>query len=187
MAKHGPKPFTREQMLKRFWERVDVIPDLDSCWPWLGSCSKAGYGTVQARAVSPQPLYAHRIMWELAYGPIPEGMDVLHKCDNPPCCRPKHFFLGTQQDNNSDRDSKGRTASGPRNGAKTKPEKNPFVKNHGSALRGEKHPQCFLSDSAVDLIRTLYAQGETTKACLARTFGVSQTHIARIINRRNRA
>jgi HNH endonuclease len=52
--------------------------------------------------------YAHRLVWEYTYGPIPEGFQVLHHCDNPPCCNPEHLFLGTSLDNNRDRDAKGR-------------------------------------------------------------------------------
>ena len=114
MGMRGPKPFTFDQVIKRFWERIDIVPDCDSCWEWRGSRSRngSGYGTIQARALSSQPLYAHRLMWILAYGPIPEGMDILHKCDNPPCCRPKHFFLGDQAANNKDMQSKGRLKIG---------------------------------------------------------------------------
>jgi hypothetical protein len=44
----------------------------------------------------------HRLAWELANGPIPPGMQVLHRCDNPRCCNPEHLFVGTQQDNMAD-------------------------------------------------------------------------------------
>ncbi len=54
----------------------------------------------------------HRVAWEDANGPVPDGKCVLHKCDNPPCCNPEHLFLGTREENNADRDAKGRTAKG---------------------------------------------------------------------------
>ncbi len=56
-------------------------------------------------------LKAHRVAWELTYGPIPNGLGVLHKCDTPPCINPAHLFLGTQADNNRDMSSKGRNAN----------------------------------------------------------------------------
>jgi hypothetical protein len=51
---------------------------------------------------------SHRAAWKLTHGPIPDGLQVLHRCDNPPCCNPAHLFLGTQQDNIADMHKKGR-------------------------------------------------------------------------------
>lgn len=91
-----------------FWSNVDQS---GSCWVWLRSRSggRMGYGRVQFRG---RLEVAHRVAWTLAIGPIPEGLFVLHKCDNPPCVRPDHLFLGTAQDNSRDRDEKGRHRSG---------------------------------------------------------------------------
>ena len=97
----------------RFWAKVELT--LDGCWLWTGSktgpgpYTTGGYGTVYWRG---EYLLAHRVMWELANGPIPEGMHVLHRCDVRNCVRPDHLFLGTHQDNMADMARKGRAVSG---------------------------------------------------------------------------
>lgn len=80
------------------------------CWPWKASCDN-GYGTFKTKLFKGERR-AHRIMWLFQNGPIPEGMHVLHKCDNPPCVNPNHLFLGTDRDNANDRDMKGRGCKG---------------------------------------------------------------------------
>lgn len=94
-----------------FWSFVDPNgpipahrPKLGRCAEWTGARSY-GYGSLRVRNVQ---WAAHRLAWTLAQGPIPVGMQVLHHCDNPPCCRPSHLFLGTYQDNVDDRQAKGR-------------------------------------------------------------------------------
>jgi hypothetical protein len=86
----------------RFWSRVDKS---GACWLWTLSRHDFGYGQV---VVKRRPRGAHRVAWELMNGPIPEGMSVLHRCDNPPCCNPAHLFLGTDADNAFDKVRKGR-------------------------------------------------------------------------------
>ena len=93
----------------RFWSFVEKSRRRCCCWLWGGSRRPNGYGVFwnQGRRVS-----AHRFSWELANGPIPDGLSVLHSCDNKPCVRPAHLFLGTQADNMRDRDQKGRNLIG---------------------------------------------------------------------------
>lgn len=79
-----------------------------------------GYG---AFGDGKKKVLAHRYIWEQQFGPIPKGMCVCHKCDNPPCINIDHLFLGTQRDNLADRDKKGRTAKGERNGGAKLTEK----------------------------------------------------------------
>lgn len=112
-----PKPNWQQQrsytLEQRFWHYVVKSEDPDGCWIWGGSTNKKGYGRI---LVNGKCKSTHRLAWELAYGEIPEGMMVLHRCDFPPCCRISHLFLGTNQDNIDDRNAKGRQAKGERNG-----------------------------------------------------------------------
>jgi hypothetical protein len=78
-----------------FWTNVDKSGE---CWTWTGSLSRgtSGYGSANAPG---RRVHAHRLSWELANGPVPDGLWVLHHCDNPPCVRPDHLHLGTQSEN----------------------------------------------------------------------------------------
>ena len=98
VVRHAVYP-SREE---RFWAKVEKT---DWCWIWTGARSQFGYGNLTTNGKQEN---AHRVSWEIHFGPIPDGMRVLHACDNPPCVRPFHLFLGTQKDNNRDRETKGR-------------------------------------------------------------------------------
>lgn len=87
----------------RFWEKVAKG---DGCWLWTASTRKNGYGWFGGLDIS--ETFAHRCSWIYTFGAIPDGLCVLHRCDNPPCVRPDHLFLGTQYDNIKDMISKGR-------------------------------------------------------------------------------
>lgn len=100
--------------IDRFWARVDRSGGPDACWPWTGkSTMRYGYGllTWKQRLVN-----AARLAYELVVGPIPAGLDLLHSCDNPPCCNPKHLRPGTHMENMIDMDTRKRGANqfGPR-------------------------------------------------------------------------
>jgi len=100
---------------ERFWSKVDKDTS-SGCWLWTAGKTPLGYGIFQVKTEKCmgwghwKSVRAHRFAWELTYGLIPEGMNVLHKCDNPPCVRPTHLFLGTQKDNVRDMIHKGRGA-----------------------------------------------------------------------------
>ncbi len=88
---------------ERFWAKVNKT---EGCWLWTGAKQgKYGALTIPGRR---EPLRAHRLSWELHNGPIPDGLWVLHHCDNPPCVKPEHLFLGDRRDNMLDAAAKGR-------------------------------------------------------------------------------
>src|SRR5687767_10390557 len=99
----------------RFWMKVRKS---EGCWTWGDAPAKTGYGRIGIGADT--VLYAHRVSWEIHYGPIPEGMLVCHHCDNRICVRPDHLFLGTDADNMQDMWRKGRGYSPPKGGPQSR-------------------------------------------------------------------
>jgi len=121
-----PKP-AHKTLEGRFWEKVDkegpIHPTLGTrCFVWTGSLTGIGYGHITTgsrydRASHPEicrdregysQMEAHRVAWMLKNGKIPDGIDVLHKCDNRSCVNCEHLFLGTAKDNDRDAVAKGR-------------------------------------------------------------------------------
>lgn len=99
-----------------FWAKVEKdgptplhVPELGPCWTWTAGVDQNGYGMYRHKR-------SHRFAWELAHGEIPDGMQALHRCDNPPCVRMDHLFLGTLLVNMADRNAKERQARGERSG-----------------------------------------------------------------------
>jgi len=138
----------------RFWARVSKT---DGCWLWKGTITVQEYGVLSFRG----HIYrAHRISWELHYGPIPEGLFPCHHCDNRGCVRPDHLFLGTNRDNMRDAAAKGRLPI------------------------GERHVKAKLTATQVREIRTRYTAGGTTHRQLARDFGCCKTTISHVLAHR---
>ena len=92
-----------DSLVARFWSHVDRSGE---CWTWTASKNRRGYGWFVIS--SGYQRGAHRVSWWIAFGAIPDGQWVLHRCDNPPCVRPDHLLLGTNIENSADRDAKGR-------------------------------------------------------------------------------
>jgi hypothetical protein len=84
---------------QRFWSKVEKIP-FDTCWHWTGALFKTGYGAFRSAELGAR--YAHRVAFELARGPIPQGLQVQHRCDVRDCVNPDHLYAGTQSQNMHD-------------------------------------------------------------------------------------
>jgi hypothetical protein len=103
----------RQTLAERFHAKY-YIDLATGCWLWLAAKNEDGYGHI---GIGPSRCgLAHRVSYELFRGKIPVGMKVCHHCDAPDCVNPDHLFLGTDADNSTDRDNKGRLAFGVRNG-----------------------------------------------------------------------
>jgi HNH endonuclease len=135
---------------ERFFEKVDPSGE---CHLWRSARCAAGYGQFTLNRYS---LKAHRVVWAWTHGPIPDGLCVLHRCDNPPCVNPAHLWLGTIADNNNDKARKGR----------------------GRTPQGERHGRAKLTDAEAVTIRAL--QGVERQIDLAARFGVCPHTIRRI-------
>ena len=100
------RTYRAEHAIDRFWEKVDRSGGPDACWLWTASTRRKGYGQFALRNNKPIP--AHRAIWIMVNGEIPDGLCVLHRCDVPGCVNPAHLFLGTKRDNSVDMAIKGR-------------------------------------------------------------------------------
>ena len=136
---------------ERFWSKVDR-KDPAECWEWQAGKFSQGYGQF---SVGAKNKLAHRVSYELAHGPIPEGLVVRHKCDNPCCVNPDHLELGTHENNMDDRASRGR-------GAK------------GEAQGGAKLTE--------DVVRAIRLDGRL-QVEIAASYGISQITVSRIKRR----
>jgi hypothetical protein len=133
------------------------------CLEWQGALSDNGYGRISVLGTAQR---VHRVAYELFNGPIPEGMFVCHKCDNPPCCEPGHLFLGTPKQNTADMHNKGRQA--------------PWQYN--TDVAGEKNPRAKLTAVDVLQIRRRYTNSSVTLKQLAEEYGVHFDTISKAVN-----
>lgn len=136
---------TIDNISQRFWEKVKKS---EGCWEWTGYCSKVGHGQFQTLE---KVDYAHRYSWVLHNGEIPDGLCVLHKCDNPSCVNPEHLFLGTQQDNIID------------------------------MYKKERSGRTKMNKEQVEMIRSEYSPHKNTQSMLAEKYGVEVYVIGRIV------
>ena len=146
------------------------------CWEWAGSRYGNGYGMFSYRYTS---RCAHRVAWEIERGPIPEGLQVCHHCDNPPCVRIDHLFIGTQVDNMADAKQKGRHAHGDSHGRHSHPEQ--FTAAHLRHQRGSRHPLAKVTLELAERIRSEYAESAIFQKDLAAKHGLGAATVFRIL------
>ena len=142
--------------MKRFWDKVDKSGD---CWLWTASCRPNGYGQIGIGSRSDGSrtvVLAHRLAYELQIGVIPDGICVLHRCDNPKCVRGSHLFLGSQADNMADKVAKNRQ------------------------LRGERHPMSTFTEGDVKTFRDVVSVG-CKQSLLADFLGLTRQSLNDII------
>jgi hypothetical protein len=158
----SPKELTLEE---RFLAKLGPKDPVTGCIEWtgsrkqVGSRKQAGYGRISRDGKLVQ---THRLAYELKHGPIPDGMEVCHSCDNPPCCNEEHLRLDTHAGNVADMMTKGR----------------------GVQPKGEDHGNAKLTEANVLDIRRLIEAGEDS-ASIAQRFKVSRSCIILIAQGKN--
>lgn len=149
-----------EAVIPRFQAKTGKVL-LGGCMEWTGAYEQRGYGKFCALPIG-KALKTHRVAWVMANKkPIPEGLVIRHKCDNPKCVNPEHLEMGTQTDNCKDILDRGRTKGG----------------------AWEGHRKAKLNREQVAEIRRRKADGETCRS-LGAEFGVGGDQISRICTRK---
>lgn len=143
------------------FQRLIGPPDQNGCIIWKGTTEAGGYGQIGRGRRGSGMVRAHRLAWEFANGPIPDGLCVLHKCDVRRCVNPEHLFLGTKKDNAQDMLRKGRARHVPH--------------------LGEDNGTAKLTEQDVQKVRKRHGNGETHVA-IAASLGVRPTAIWSIVH-----
>lgn len=147
-------------VFERLWAHV-IVGDPAECWEWSRYRRPGGHGQIGRDGKLDG---THRVAWESANGPVPDGMFVLHRCDNPPCCNPTHLFLGDHADNMADMVAKGR----------------------GRGVAGTANRNAKLTAEQVAEIRARYrpapnSHGGGNAAELAEEFGISRPYVYTLV------
>jgi hypothetical protein len=159
--RNGPIPLPPAA---RFWKHV-AVAEPDACWEWTGAKYPPpnAYGFMSAGVFygAKKFVKAHRVSWEIANGPVPDGLNILHKCDNQGCVNPAHLYAGTQQQNVRDR----------------------AVRRRGKEHRqnGSANDNAKLTDAQIVAVRELRKAGQS-QMDISRMFGMSQSQISKILN-----
>jgi plasmid maintenance system antidote protein VapI len=149
--------FKIDCLAPRFWSKVELthLVPFDGCWNWIGG-ERLGYGSITLfKDGKPKIMQAHRVAYLLTYGEIPDGLFVLHACDNRKCVKPSHLFLGDNGDNMRDMMQKGRANL-------------------------DRKAQRKLTPTDAEAIRKRYAM-RTSQTTMAKKYGLEQWQISRIV------
>lgn len=141
----------------RFWSKVTKTDNPDDCWNWTGFLDKGGYGHIH---INRKVVTAHRTAFVITFGVVPDGLHILHRCDNRRCCNPSHLFLGTNANNVKDRDVKGRNRVG----------------------YGERCARSKLTYAQVAEIKYKHMHEGIGSTTLGREYGVNKSTILRIVS-----
>jgi hypothetical protein len=147
-----------EDVQERFWANFDDSGS--GCWEWTGGSNEPGYGRIR---IQDKLRYAHRVAYQLECGPLDDGEQVNHHCDNPACVRPGHLFAGDQKQNVEDAIEYGDLLE--------------------SRVRGPENGKSKLAEDQVREIRRDYAEEVHSQRELASKFGVSRGAIQSIVDR----
>ncbi len=157
-------PVIATELAERFADKVDKSHRDNGCWLWTGTVTNRGYGKISLGGATSGEVLAHRLSWEMANKKtVPQGMYVLHHCDNPLCVRPDHLFAGSQADNIHDMMSKGRGC-------------------HPNPASGERNGNSKLIVTQVLGIRKLLASGMSASS-VGKRYGVRHSTVLNIRNR----
>lgn len=157
-GKQTPKPYAEQKTINRF---LSYVKKTDSCWIWVGSKMPPEY-TYGAFKLKQKMIRAHRASWEIFRSPIPDGLIIRHKCDNPPCVNPDHLVPGTKKENIHDMISRGRA--------------------NWRGLKGEEHHNSKLKNNDVIRIRGLHSNGMAIRK-ISKMYNMTFENISMIVRR----
>ena len=148
-------------------EKMDAYVDrsggADACWPWTRGRSSDGYGRIYPGGGATVALTAHRVAYELEHGvEVPNDMEVLHACDNPPCCNPAHLSVGTHAQNMAEMAERGRS------------------------IKGARNPRRKVTDEQIEQMLEM-KRGGARNVDIGERFGVSGPHVSKLLNGVQRA
>ncbi len=152
-------------LAERLWRRVDKTPGLGpngDCWEWRGYVHPTGYGQLGFDTNPGKHISTNRAAYLVAKGEIPDGLWVLHTCDNRLCCNPDHLWLGTPKENTQDMIAKGRRRS------------------RDQVAKGEDVTLAKLTE---DMVRAMRAEPPMTFKALGEKYGVSAATANKVILR----
>lgn len=153
---------TKQDPEERFWSKVKILSE-DECWEFQGCKNQDGYGIFNIDRHHLRSGGAHRASWIFANKQeIPKGMKILHSCDNPPCCNPKHLRLGTQQENIEDM----------------------LLRKRHRCPEGVKHAHAKLTNEIVLAIRAEYTGKKGEQTWIGNKYGITSANVKAIVERR---
>lgn len=158
-----PIPEITEEVAQKVWSLIDKRGP-DECWPWIGTGTCGEYGTIRIGASFKNRFLTTRVLWKITHNEDPGDLCVLHKCDLPKCCNPRHHFLGTRGDNNRDRHAKGRTVLWKKRAV------------------GTRNARAKLNEEKVVEMRRMYRDEELSFKELGAKFGVSANTARCVVN-----